>query len=103
VSDPSTSFGGLRALFIDCTLTRSPAVSTTQGLIDISARIMEINRGAVEVVRAIDHDIATGVWSDMRDGGPGMLRLEGGIPVHGNVRSGWDAGCRYDFANPEYC
>jgi len=41
MSDPSTSFGGLRALFINCTLKRSPEVSNTQGLIDISARIME--------------------------------------------------------------
>jgi hypothetical protein len=24
----------------------------------------------------------------------------GGIPAHGNQRAGWDAGCRYDFANP---
>ena len=31
-----------------------------------------------------------------------MLRRSGGIPAYGNVRSGWDAGCRYDFANPEY-
>ncbi len=237
MSDPSTSFGGLRALFINCTLKRSPEVSNTQGLIDISARIMETNGVAVEVVRAIDHDIATGVWPDMREhgwatddwpvifdkvlaadilvlagpiwlgdnssvmkqvherlyggshllnasgqylyygrvggclitgnedgvkhcaqnvlytlqhigytippqadagwigeAGPGpsyldpgsggpendftnrnttfmtwnlmhlarMLRLGGGIPAHGNVRSGWDASCRYDFANPEY-
>ena len=26
----------------------------------------------------------------------------GGVPAYGNIRSGWDAGCRYDFANPEY-
>lgn len=32
----------------------------------------------------------------------GMLRKAGGIPSYGNIRSGWDAGCRYDFANPEY-
>jgi len=48
------------ALFINCTLKRSPEVSNTQGLIDISTRIMEAN--GVDVVRAIDHDIATGVW-----------------------------------------
>jgi hypothetical protein len=22
--------------------------------------------------------------------------------AHGNQRSGWDAGCRFDFANPDY-
>lgn len=31
-----------------------------------------------------------------------MLRAGGGIPAYGNVRSGWDAGCRHDFTNPEY-
>ena len=31
-----------------------------------------------------------------------LLKDAGGIPVHGNQRSAWDAGCRFDFANPEY-
>jgi len=31
-----------------------------------------------------------------------MLNDAGGIPPYGNQRSGWDAGCRYDFDNPEY-
>jgi hypothetical protein len=26
----------------------------------------------------------------------------GGIPAHGNQRSEWDAGCRFDFDNPDY-
>ena len=26
----------------------------------------------------------------------------GGLPAHGNQRSLWDAGCRFDFANPDY-
>ncbi|MDT8436131.1 MAG: flavodoxin family protein [Gemmatimonadota bacterium] len=30
------------------------------------------------------------------------LRDRGGIPAHGNQRSKWDAGCRFDFPNPEY-
>jgi multimeric flavodoxin WrbA len=211
----------MRALFINCTLKRSPEPSHTQGLIDISTAIMAKHGVAVDVVRAVDYDIATGVWPDMREhgwttddwpaifdkvlaadilvlagpiwlgdnssvmkkvherlyggshllndagqylyygrvggclitgkhigytippqadagwigeAGPGpsyldpgsggpendftnrnttfmtwnllhlaaMLRRSGGIPAYGNVRSGWDAGCRYDFANPEY-
>ena len=67
--EPSTDFDGLRALFINCTLKRSPEVSNTQGLIEISTRIMEANGVDVDVVRAIDHDIATGVWPDMREHG----------------------------------
>ncbi len=31
-----------------------------------------------------------------------MLRNNGGIPAHGNQRSEWEAGCRFDHVNPEY-
>jgi hypothetical protein len=31
-----------------------------------------------------------------------LLRDAGGIPAHGNQRSSWDAGARFDFENPEY-
>jgi multimeric flavodoxin WrbA len=31
-----------------------------------------------------------------------MLNDAGGFPAHGNQRSAWDAGCRFDFPNPEY-
>jgi hypothetical protein len=30
------------------------------------------------------------------------LKEAGGIPAHGNQRSEWDAGCRFDFDNPDY-
>ncbi len=31
-----------------------------------------------------------------------LLKRSGGIPAHGNQRSAWDAGCRFDFPNPEH-
>ena len=31
-----------------------------------------------------------------------MLKDAGGMPAHGNQRSEWDAGCRFDFPNPDY-
>jgi len=31
-----------------------------------------------------------------------LLKDAGGIPAHGNQRARWDAGCRYDFPNPEH-
>ena len=31
-----------------------------------------------------------------------LLKDSGGIPAHGNQRSEWDAGCRFDFPNPDY-
>jgi multimeric flavodoxin WrbA len=209
-------YDDLSALFFNCTLKPSPQLSHTQGLMDLSAAIMRKHGVRVETIRAVDHDIATGVWPDMtehgaatdawpslypkvldadilviagpiwlgdigqyayygrvggclitgnEDGvkhcamnvlyslqhlgytippqadagwigeaGPGpsyldpgsggpdndftnrnttfmtwnllhlarMLKDAGGIPAHGNQRSGWDAGCRYDFDNPEY-
>ena len=31
-----------------------------------------------------------------------MLKDAGGVPAHGNQRSQWDAGCRFDYPNPDY-
>jgi len=31
-----------------------------------------------------------------------LLKRSGGLPAHGNQRASWDAGCRFDFPNPEY-
>lgn len=62
-------FDGLRAMFVNCTLKRSPEVSHTDGLIQVSRGIMEKHGVEVDVVRAIDHPIATGVWPDMTEHG----------------------------------
>lgn len=62
-------FSDLKALFINCTLKRSPDRSHTQGLIDIASAIMEKNGVAAETVRAVDHEIAYGVWPDMSEHG----------------------------------
>ena len=62
-------FDDLRALYVNCTLKRSPERSHTQGLIDVSVAIMERHGVAVTQLRAVDHDIATGVWPDMTEHG----------------------------------
>ena len=62
-------FSGLRALFINCTLKRSPEVSNTQALVDASAEIMTKHGVSVELIRLVDHDVATGVWPDMTEHG----------------------------------
>ncbi|GIG69038.1 flavodoxin family protein [Phytomonospora endophytica] len=62
-------FDDLRAMFVNCTLKPSPAVSNTQGLVDVSAGIMAKHGVSVEVVRAADEDIATGVYPDMTEHG----------------------------------
>lgn len=63
------NFTGLKALFINATLKKSPETSHTDILIDISAAIMQKQGVSTDVIRAIDHDIATGVWPDMREHG----------------------------------
>jgi multimeric flavodoxin WrbA len=68
-SQSQWDFSALRALFINCTLKKSPEVSNTQGLIDIASEIMSRQGVTVEHVRAVDHDIATGVWPDMTEHG----------------------------------
>ncbi len=72
-------FSDLKALFINCTLKRSPEVSNTSGLADLAVAIMERNGVAVETIRAVDHQIATGIYPDMtehgwdRDDWPGIF------------------------------
>jgi multimeric flavodoxin WrbA len=62
-------YSDLTALFINCTLKRSPERSHTQGLMDIAIEIMRRSDVEVECIRAIDHEIATGVQPDMRQHG----------------------------------
>jgi multimeric flavodoxin WrbA len=62
-------FTGLKALFFNCTLTKSPEPSHTELLINVSKNIMEKNGVEVETIRAIDHQIATGIYPDMREHG----------------------------------
>ncbi|HEV2087309.1 MAG TPA: flavodoxin family protein [Cryptosporangiaceae bacterium] len=66
---PPARYDDLRAMFVNGTLKRSPERSHTDGLIDRSRGIMERHGVAVEVLRAVDHDIATGVWPDMTEHG----------------------------------
>jgi multimeric flavodoxin WrbA len=62
-------FSGLSALFLNCTLKKSPEQSHTEGLIRISRAIMDRNGVATELLRPVDYDIAPGVWPDMREHG----------------------------------
>ena len=62
-------FSDLTAMFINCTLKPSPTLSHTEGLFDISRRIMEKNGVTTDSVRFVDFDIPPGVWPDMREHG----------------------------------
>ena len=64
-----TTYDDLTALFINCTLKPSPQQSHTRLLIDNSVAIMQDQGVTCEVVRAVDHDIAFGVYPDMTEHG----------------------------------
>jgi multimeric flavodoxin WrbA len=69
MTDATADFSNLAALYINTTLTRSPADSHTQLLVDVSASILAKQGVAVDQFRAVDHPIATGIYPDMRDHG----------------------------------
>ena len=68
-SESKWDFSDLKALILNCTLKRSPELSHTEGVIEISKTIMERNGVAVELLRPIDYDVATGVYPDMTEHG----------------------------------
>jgi multimeric flavodoxin WrbA len=69
VQDKSYDFSGLKALYFNCTLKKSPEKSHTEGLINASQAIMQKHGVDTEVLRPVDYDIATGIYPDMREHG----------------------------------
>lgn len=70
----------VKALFLKCTLKPSPSESNTQALIDKVAALMERQGVMTETVRIADHDVGTGISSDL---GPG----DGWPPILEKVRA----------------
>ena len=63
-------YSDLSAVYINCTLKRSPERSHTAGLADRSiGDHASATASRSSVIRAVDHDIATGVWPDMTEHG----------------------------------
>lgn len=63
------TYDDLTALFVNCTLKRTPELSHTQGLADRSLALLEEQGAKVESLRLVDFDIAPGVQPDMREHG----------------------------------
>lgn len=62
-------FSGIKAIYFNGTLTKSPEESHTQLLINTSKKIMDKHGVKTRVIRSVDHDIATGIWPDMTEHG----------------------------------
>lgn len=63
------AFNDLKAMYINCTLKKSPEQSHTQGLMDLSIGIMKREGVTVEEIRFVDHEVAPGVYPDMTEYG----------------------------------
>jgi multimeric flavodoxin WrbA len=64
-----TRYDDLSVLFINCTLTRSPGLSHTEGLAARSIQLLEEQGAHVESLRLVDFAVAPGVLPDMREHG----------------------------------
>tara|TARA_R100000005_G_C5000415_1_gene207302 strand:+ start:2101 stop:2817 length:717 start_codon:yes stop_codon:yes gene_type:complete len=62
-------FTALKALYINCTLKKSPEESHTDGLMKVSMDIMEKEGVTVDHMRLVDHEVAFGVYPDMTEHG----------------------------------
>jgi multimeric flavodoxin WrbA len=62
-------FTDLKALFLNCTLKKSPEQSHTEQLMNLSQQLMEAVGVQTEIIRPVDHNIALGVYLDMTEHG----------------------------------
>ena len=54
----------IKALFLNCTLKKSPRVSNTRALVDKAVAIFDELGVESEVIRVVDHNVAFGISSD---------------------------------------
>ncbi|MCZ4366914.1 flavodoxin family protein [Sulfitobacter dubius] len=64
-----TDFSDLKALYVNCSLKKTPGDSHTQLLMNASAGIMEAQGVSVEHLYLLDHQVPPGVYPDMTEHG----------------------------------
>ncbi|CAN5529462.1 flavodoxin family protein [soil metagenome] len=62
-------FSHLSAVYVNCTLKKSPEKSHTASLMEVSKEIMEREKVKIDEIRLIDHDVPSGVYPDMTEYG----------------------------------
>ncbi|MGY3053253.1 hypothetical protein ACVWYG_001451 [Pedobacter sp. UYEF25] len=60
------NFSDSSASYINCTLEKGTETSHTDMLMQVSKSIMLNEKGKVDEIRFIDHDLATGIYPDMK-------------------------------------
>lgn len=60
-------FSNLKAVYVNCTLKKSPETSHTALLMEVSKRIMAKENVEIETIRLVDHQVAYGVYPDMTE------------------------------------
>lgn len=63
------NFSQLSAVYVNCTLKKSPKTSNTQGLLEVSQSILKKEGVHIDNIRLVDHNIAFGVYPDMTEHG----------------------------------
>src|SRR5680860_496610 len=63
------NYSGLKAVFINCTLKKNGDESHTKKLMSASEKIMEKAKVKVTHIHALSHDLAFGVYPDMKEHG----------------------------------
>lgn len=60
-------FSNLKAVFVNCTLKKSPEISHTELLMNVSKSIMANEKVETDYIRLVDHQVAYGVYPDMNE------------------------------------
>ena len=78
-TNPPARYDDLNVLMLNCTLSRSPNLSHTEGLMKVAERIFQANGVQVEILRPVDYVIPAGLEHDYtgvdgyeRDDWPGI-------------------------------
>jgi multimeric flavodoxin WrbA len=60
-------FSNLNAVYVNCTLKKSPEISHTASLMEVSKSIMAKEKVNIDTIRLVDHPVAYGVYADMTE------------------------------------
>ena len=63
--NPPATYNDLSVLMLNCTLTRSPLLSHTEGLLRVAEGVFNANGVKTEILRPVDYDIAAGLEKDL--------------------------------------